>query len=1187
MKVSAVFLSIGLLSLATPVLSQGLEGVESLRNQPYAGTDNPRQMLDLYLPKERGEKPLPVVVYFHGGGWRVGGKGIGKQLEPFVASGQYAGVSVGYRLTDEVSWPGQIHDCKAAIRWIHANAKKYGLDANRIGVFGTSAGGHLVAMLGTTIGDKALEGTLGPHPDASSAVTCVVDFYGPTELLTMGGWHDNPGSPESKLVGGTLQETREVANQASPINHVTPDDVPFLILHGTADKVVPIAQSEKFHAALQKAGVESAFYELPGGEHDDPFKSGKFDDKVRAFFDRHLRGVKPTAAGEQPQPSPTGAGVPVKDNKKTLLAQKRAALRGGIFTKALWNGKRVPGLERAIAGGHLTGLNVTVRWRDFELEPGWFDWEPIDEVIQLAEKHDLTVALGIFGGVWTPDWAYENHRLPAVEFKHTKEMVKHAFGRQYRVPHVWEPDYENAFMAAVEGMASRYDSNPRLVRVFVSGPSFFFNEYHIESWLAEIMQPHGFTERKYIDGWKRALDQYAKLFPHTPLDLALVPFDGRLEPLEELINHAVAGHSDQVVFSNHSLNDRAAGNAHHPLAKLYRRFAELAPRVPIGFELAEYQMSDGASFSHPISEQNPAAFAKAVEWAIESGAWFIHPEADRLRNPANAAVFQKLHAAQRTHIAPVAADVPLSSQESSRVTTEDVSPAFTVPPSISPNPNRQVPLAALVRFAADRPVESFMQISDGQDRWILRYDSTRDPGDGLPVLGMRPSRRHTIEVAIRDPKTGRTTRSDALEFITPPLPEESAEFPEIVVDEALPDQMEPGITLLSVRRQGQNDKEYGLLLAVDAGGEVVWYYRTDARISDFQPLRNGNIVYITHDFRAIEIDLLGNTVASWYAGKRPQGPAEGIPVDTLTFHHEIDELPSGNLLVLGSEVREIENYRTSERDSEAPRKTQKVMGDEIIEFQRDGKVAWRWNAFDHLDPHRIGFNSLSGYWAGRGFPNTVDWTHGNGLDYDERDDSLIVSLRMQDALLKLDRATGNVVWVLGDASDWPETLAKRVLRPEGQVVLPWHQHAPSITSAATVMIFNNVNFNERPFRPSSDPPQRYSRAVEYKLNPREGEVQQAWSSESAGPEALLSMAMGDADLLPKTGNVLVTYGANRPAGLAPPSAGARPLQGIAVREFTKSRPDGKVWQLALRSRPGSNAVRWIAFGADRLPSLQR
>ncbi|MBI2480304.1 MAG: alpha/beta hydrolase, partial [Planctomycetia bacterium] len=266
--------------------------VETHRNIPYAETDNPRQQLDLYLPQQRGEKLLPVVAFIHGGGWQTGGKGNGQQVIPYVATGNYAGVSIGYRLTDEASWPAQIHDCKSAIRWIRANAEKYGLDPDRIGVFGTSAGGHLVAMLGTTGDNKALEGDLGKYQNVSSRVTCVVDFFGPTELLTMGTWHDNPGSPESKLVGGTLQETKDVARQASPITHASKDAVPFLIIHGTKDAVVPFDQSVKFHAALKAVGVDSTLLEMSDAGHGEPFHSGKFGSQMQAFFDKHLRGVE-------------------------------------------------------------------------------------------------------------------------------------------------------------------------------------------------------------------------------------------------------------------------------------------------------------------------------------------------------------------------------------------------------------------------------------------------------------------------------------------------------------------------------------------------------------------------------------------------------------------------------------------------------------------------------------------------------------------------------------------------------------------------------------------------------------------------------------------------------------------------------------------------------------------------------
>lgn len=260
-------------------------------NVPYAATDNPRQTLDLYLPKVRhDDKPLPVVVFIHGGAWQAGDKrgGIGA-LAPLVESGEYAGVSVGYRLTGEAIWPAQIHDCKAAIRWLRANAEKYNLDPDKIGVTGTSAGGHLVAMLGTTGDVPELEGKLGEHLQESSRVACVVDQFGPSDLLAMGGSHNNPNSPESKLVGGAVQETQKVAREASATTHVSKDDPPFLLIHGTSDNVVPFNQSELLHKALQKGGVDSTLIPVQGGGHGN-FRTNEVAERLRQFFDKHLRG---------------------------------------------------------------------------------------------------------------------------------------------------------------------------------------------------------------------------------------------------------------------------------------------------------------------------------------------------------------------------------------------------------------------------------------------------------------------------------------------------------------------------------------------------------------------------------------------------------------------------------------------------------------------------------------------------------------------------------------------------------------------------------------------------------------------------------------------------------------------------------------------------------------------------------
>lgn len=268
-----------------------VESVEALLDLPYAGTDNPRQKLDLYLPKARkDDHPLPVVIFIHGGAWQAGDKRGGyRMIAPLVESGDYIGVSVGYRLTGEVIWPAQIHDCKAAIRWLRANAKKYNLDPNKIGVTGTSAGGHLVAMLGTSGDVSELEGELGDHLKESSRVQCVVDQFGPTDLLAMGGSHNNPNSPESRLVGGAVQEVQKVARDASATTYVSPDDPPFLLIHGTDDRTVPFNQSELLHEGLKNAGVESTLVPVEGGGHGG-FPPKELADRLRQFFDKHLRG---------------------------------------------------------------------------------------------------------------------------------------------------------------------------------------------------------------------------------------------------------------------------------------------------------------------------------------------------------------------------------------------------------------------------------------------------------------------------------------------------------------------------------------------------------------------------------------------------------------------------------------------------------------------------------------------------------------------------------------------------------------------------------------------------------------------------------------------------------------------------------------------------------------------------------
>ncbi len=271
-----------------------IEGVRNLSDLSYAANENPRQKLDLYLPDSHSaeEKALPVVCWIHGGGWRNGEKTNGQRIAGLAASGKYAGVSIGYRLTGEAQWPAQIHDCKAAIRWIRSHAEEYGLDSERIAVWGSSAGGHLVAMLGVAGVEEGLEGDVGSDTELSSAVTCVVDFYGPTDLLRMNEQgstmdHDATDSPESLLIGGAIQDHPGKAQGASPISYVSDraatSIAPMLVVHGTEDPLVPYQQSVDFHEALVEAGVSSALVSVAGAGH------GKgFGPKVQAIVLKYL-----------------------------------------------------------------------------------------------------------------------------------------------------------------------------------------------------------------------------------------------------------------------------------------------------------------------------------------------------------------------------------------------------------------------------------------------------------------------------------------------------------------------------------------------------------------------------------------------------------------------------------------------------------------------------------------------------------------------------------------------------------------------------------------------------------------------------------------------------------------------------------------------------------------------------------
>ena len=260
-----------------------------LRDVEYVPGGHERQKLDIYLPKERSESPAPLIIWIHGGAWRAGSKDR-CPARRFLDKG-CAVASINYRLSQHAIFPAQIEDCKAAIRWLRANAGKYGFDPKRFGVWGSSAGGHLVALLGTTGDVKEFE--KGQNLSVSSRVQAVCDYFGPTDFTLMSSFwtkmgHDSADSPESRLVGGPVQQNKEKCRRANPITYVTKDDPPFLIVHGDKDPLVPRNQSEILHKALQKAGIPAKFHTVKGGGHGG-FKDPAVEKMVEDFFDECLK----------------------------------------------------------------------------------------------------------------------------------------------------------------------------------------------------------------------------------------------------------------------------------------------------------------------------------------------------------------------------------------------------------------------------------------------------------------------------------------------------------------------------------------------------------------------------------------------------------------------------------------------------------------------------------------------------------------------------------------------------------------------------------------------------------------------------------------------------------------------------------------------------------------------------------
>lgn len=270
------------------------ENVEFVQDVEYGQGGGHGLFLDILRPKVLPRDPMPAVIWIHGGGWRAGDKANAPTLS--LAAHGYFTASINYRLSGEAQFPAAVEDCKCAVRWLRANSRKYHVDPNRIGVWGGSAGGHLVEFLGTTADDPQFEGNSG-WKGVSSRVSTVVSYFGPSDFTRGHRQFENAtGKAPVAFLGGTMEEKPDVYRAASPLMHVSKTSASMLLVHGDHDLVVPLDQSTVIADALKKAGVEVQLIVVKNADHG--FKSvegqtisptrAEIDHVVVEWFDKHL-----------------------------------------------------------------------------------------------------------------------------------------------------------------------------------------------------------------------------------------------------------------------------------------------------------------------------------------------------------------------------------------------------------------------------------------------------------------------------------------------------------------------------------------------------------------------------------------------------------------------------------------------------------------------------------------------------------------------------------------------------------------------------------------------------------------------------------------------------------------------------------------------------------------------------------
>ncbi|WP_455202550.1 aryl-sulfate sulfotransferase [Kaarinaea lacus] len=502
-------------------------------------------------------------------------------------------------------------------------------------------------------------------------------------------------------------------------------------------------------------------------------------------------------------------------------------------------------------------------------------------------------------------------------------------------------------------------------------------------------------------------------------------------------------------------------------------------------------------------------------------------------------------------------------------------PQFVSPPEIEMDPNLSTPLAGLLRFSTNLPSKVLLDISTGSKSWTIKFDEFKTD-HSYTVLGFRPDKTHAIKVHIINRNGQRTTFKQPLTVITDPLPDG---FPTFVTIKSQPHLMEPGYTLLDVIPEGENSEFGALIVIVDENGDVVWY-QVGTRYTNVRQTDDGNLMFLQGAL-FVEMDMLGNTVREWKAMGKSSNEINEIAVATRSFHHEAFPMDNGNFLVLSIEVRRFDNYPTSAWKPGSPTESIMVAGDLIIEFRPDGTIVNEWSLLELLDPYRVSYDSLGKYWDSFFGTKTRDWAHANSVIHSPIDDSIIVSIRHQDAVVKFSRKTGELIWILGTHDNWDNSkFGKYLLHPvnDQKFFFPYHQHSPMILPNGNILLYDNGNYRASPFRKIVPVANNFSRAVEYSIDEENMTAELVWEYGQFTENTIFSGALGDANYLPKTGNVLITHG-----NIYEKKSGKK--LSAQIVEVTHTTPPTEVFNMVIFDDTPDPENGWRVYRSERISSL--